>query len=52
MGVRRVPEAGFGSAETVRVSAGGTAGREANRVGSGDGSDRGMSQIADDRGEY
>jgi len=52
MGVRRVPEAGTGSAETVRVSTRGTAGREENRVGSGDGVDGGMSQIADDRGEY
>jgi len=47
-----MPEAGPGSAETVWVSAGGTAGREANCVGTRAGIDGGMSEVADDCREY
>src|ERR1700687_4044570 len=50
--MRRVPQAGPGGAQTVRVSAGGTARREANRVGARTGVRGGMSEIADDGGAH
>jgi len=52
MGVRRVPEAGSGSAETVRVSVAGTTWREAHRVGARTGVDGGMPELTSDGGEY
>jgi len=47
-----MPEAGPGIAQTVRVFAGGTAGREANRVGARTGVDGGVPEVAGDGGEY
>ena len=47
-----MPEAGLGNAQALRIFAAGTARREANRVGARFSVDGGVSEIADDRGEY
>jgi len=52
MGMRRLPEAGPGSAETLRIPAGVAARTAANCVGAGSDSVGGMSQVVGDRGEH
>lgn len=47
-----MPEAGTGSAETLRISAAGAAGGEANRLGAGLSVDRGVPEVGHNGGEY
>lgn len=46
-----MPEAGLGNAQALRISAAGTARRQAHRVGARSGVNGGVSEIADDGGE-
>jgi hypothetical protein len=52
MGLRHMPEAGAGGAQKMWISAAGAARSEADCVGARTGIDGGMSEIADDGGEY
>src|SRR5436190_8414897 len=52
MGMRRLPEAGSGSATAIRVSAGNAEWSEANRVGARPSDRRAVSQIFGQRREH